>query len=416
MLKAQDGTPVIEVTGWKAAQSGYASPHLGVTGAYGKQYSGHFDMGTMIALDGKEHLERRRLIGRLLDNADWFKDKVLVPAVERNIKEALASPDPDGFSRIDLVPFNMRVSQQMAAAMVGLDRALTTDGVIELLSLVTSLGKSQAKLELIFDYDVDSVLPRALAARQAIFDKFYSPALEIRRDIVDRFMRGELAETDLPFDMITLLLLHGNEAGVDEETAFREALLMLTAGTLTTALSTTWAIHELLSWFSKHPEDLPLRNDQQFLLRAFTESLRLHPGLGGNLRRATANVVLDGKVEVHHDEFAMLYKAAANRDSEVFGEDANEFNPRRILPAGVHEYGLAFGNGRHKCFGMPLVIGTKSTDGIAPRLLTRLFAAGIRTDPAQTPTKFGEDHRGYDQWSSYPMMLRGDLVTSASPQ
>jgi cytochrome P450 len=407
-VEARDGTRVVEVKDWEPASQGYRSPALSCTAGYGPTYSPYFDLGTVIALDGKAHLRRRRLLNRLLENSEWLKEHVLVPAVDRNLAELFDNADPDGVTRADLPSFNMRAAQQMAAAVVGLDRAETREGVDELLSLVQKLGKSEAKLELIIEYDIDSVLPRALAARQRIYDHFYAPALELRQERVARYRAGELGDDGLPLDEITLLLLHADEFEIDPDTAFRETLLMLTAGTMTTALGTTWAIHELLDWFDANPEQRHLAGDPDFLQRAFNESLRLHPGLGANLRRAAEDTVLEPATPVHRDDFVLLYKQAANRDTAIFGPNADEFDPFRELPDGVQPYGLSFGNGPHKCLGMPLVIGTKTSDGIALRLLTRLFAAGIRRDPERPPTKFGADHPTYDQWKTYPVIFSTD--------
>jgi cytochrome P450 len=300
----------------------------------------------------------------------------------------------------------MRVAQQMAAAMVGVDNAMTAEGVEDLLGYVRQLGKAEAKLELVFPFDEETVLPRSMAARAVIFEKFYVPARDRRRAIVDKYLAGEVKREDLPTDLITLLLVHGEEAGITEEIAFRECLLMLTAGTMTTALSTTWTVHELTHWLADHPEDHDKVADNSYLLTVFQEALRLHPGAGANLRRATDHVELGGD-EVSSGDFVLLHKARANRDATVFGDDVDAFNPRREVPKGVSAYGLAFGHGAHKCYGLPMVIGNRNTDGVAVQLLSRLFAAGLKPDPDSPPTKFGQHFASgmFDQWLTYPVIL-----------
>lgn len=397
---------MVDVESWEGAKESYRCPAFSAEKAFGGSYAPHFDAGTIIALDGAEHAKRRKVLGGLLENQAWYRDDVLVPAVERNLKDVLDSADR-GVAAIDLVPFNMRVAQQMAAAIVGLDNALTTDGVDRLLHLVQSLGKAEGKYELVSSFDEDEVMPRVLAARHAIHDEFYTGALVKRTGLLEQVLAGELDRDELPRDLITLLLVHGPEAGIDADTAFREVLLMLTAGTMTTALGTTWTVHELLGWFDENPEDRALVDDGDFLLAAFNEALRLHPGAGANLRRATDDVELGDGTVVNSDDFVLIHKARANRDPDVFGDDVNEFDPHRVLPAGVQGHGLAFGHGIHKCFGMPLVIGNRSTEGIALQILRRLFAAGIASDPDREPKKFSGELAGgfFDQWASYPLLL-----------
>jgi len=67
---------------------------------------------------------------------------------------------------------------------------------------------------------------------------------------------------------------------------------------------------------------------------------------------------------------SQLYWAAratlttSNRDTEVFGEDANNFNPRRPEPAnGFNRYGLGFGMGTHQCYGLRVVVGNDGKGG-----------------------------------------------------
>jgi cytochrome P450 len=355
-------------------------------------------------LDGREHLKRRRLLNALLENVSWLKNDVLTPAIERNLIEVASRKDADGISRFDLVHFNMRVMQQMAAAIVGIDAALTADGVDDLVAQIRAFEK-QSKLELVFPYEVDSVLPRALAARRAIFERYYRPAVERRERLLRSVKDGTLEENDLPRDLITLLLLHEESDGIDRDTAFREALLMLTAGTTTTALAATWTVHELLGWRDEHPGADEKLLDQDFLLSAFHEALRLRTGgVGVNLRRATEDFTLKDGTEVNEDDFVLIKKAAANRDAALF-DDPDSFDPLRSLPPGVNGYGLSFGHGPHKCYGMPMVIGTKSTEGMAVLLLERLFRAGIVRDETRIATKSAAATQIFDQFEEYPVAL-----------
>ena len=65
-----------------------------------------------------------------------------------------------------------------------------------------------------------------------------------------------------------------------------------------------------------------------------------------------------GRNEIEAGDQVIIELETANRDTDVFGSDANVFNPLRARPPGRNPSGLSFGLGMHVCIGLNLVAGT----------------------------------------------------------
>ena len=105
-------------------------------------------------------------------------------------------------------------------------------------------------------------------------------------------------------------------------------------------------------------------------------------------------------------QYVALRTGVANRDASVFGRDAAEFDPRRTIPPGVSRYGLAFGAGPHRCYGVPVAMGDEGTDGSLVLVVKRLLEAGVRKD-ADRPARHrpGIAYADLRGWESYPVVL-----------
>jgi cytochrome P450 len=399
----------VEVTNWKAVREAFGSRSLTAANV-GGIHDQHFNNGTMLRLDGKEHTHRRRAASALLAHRghQWFRDNTLYPTVRRNLDALLAEPDEDGVSRVDLVPFAYRNMIQLASAVAGIDAAKTAEGAEELHDLIEAFAKGETFLESLYGFDVERIMPRALAAKERYREHFFLPSLERRQELVRRVEAGELDESELPHDVITL---HARRPGEiwDDETALPETILVMTGGTDTSAYTLTWAIHELFAYFEQHPEDWERRTDVTFLLPAVTETLRLHPALFAFLRRAIEDVTLSDGTEITAGQLVVLRTGSAGRDPEAYGDDADEFNPYREIGPRVYPYGLAFGSGPHMCFGLPVVLGSEGIDGSLVHILQKLFEAGVRPDPDRPPQKYGAERHG-DQFASYPVLFRPETA------
>jgi len=350
--------------------------------------------GTVLRVDGEVHAKRRRLLNRIVfhDGHARLRERVLQPAIERELARLFAHTDPDGVVRTDLIPFATRLLVELVAAMIGLDAAKTPDGLDALVRVhgeLVAFPRLQTQLRGAAPPvpDGEAGLRRAIerheSAKREFVERFYRPALETRRALVARHDRGELGDADLPEDFLTIVAAHADPNLDDEpDLAVRHAIVdLLHAGTGTTVGALVRAVDELDRHFRAHPEDLARRTDPTFLVGAVNETLRLHSANPAEIRRATVDVTLRGGTHVAAGQFVALRTGYANRDRAVFGEDAERFDPHRSIPTGVYPYGVAFGSGPHMCYGVPLVLGNEGTDGNLVCLLQRLYARGIRPDP-----------------------------------
>lgn len=114
--------------------------------------------------------------------------------------------------------------------------------------------------------------------------------------------------------------------------------------------TSTVAITHAFRYLSMYPEELELiRNadDIDSAVRAFSEELlRMEPPTRSLLRVTTADTEMSG-VNIPAGSLLMLLTGSANRDEDVFGEDADRFNSTR---ASTRKH-VSFGAGVHMCIG-----------------------------------------------------------------
>jgi cytochrome P450 len=381
----------VRVTSYAAVNEILRNPDFGAGRT--EEESLPFRGRTLLELDGDEHRERRRIENPLFGKPvlDRYEEDVLAPAIERCLADADASRDADGVVRADLVRLSHSMFVQIAAALIGLDGVDTAARTALLEDCMYPLNDA-------FDVkystrDHAEVVAEGLAAKARFVEHFYRPSAERRADLLARHDRGELAEEDLPSDLLTILLRH-HGADWDGDLPVREAILFLAGSTSTTSNAVNHAVVDLLGWLGEHPEDRAHLDDAAFLRGVCNEALRLHQNVTALVRRATKDVTLSTGLVIGAGEFVAVDTMAANRDPAAFGADADRFNPWREVAAAVRPYGLSFGTGRHVCIGLPLVtpISGKPSDGEGGaeramlKILRALLAAGIELDPERPPT------------------------------
>src|SRR4029453_18522142 len=114
-----------------------------------------------------------------------------------------------------------------------------------------------------------------------------------------------------------------------------------------------------------HPDQrAALTEDPARLPRAIEEMLRWGSPIGSFMRTATRGTRVRAQPVREGDRLLLLY-AAANRDEEVFGPDAEEFRVTRDASGHV-----AFGHGEHFCLGAVLALmeGRTAFEELLPRL------------------------------------------------
>jgi cytochrome P450 len=145
-------------------------------------------------------------------------------------------------------------------------------------------------------------------------------------------------------DMLSTMINAQEEGKLDEEELIANAVLILTAGHVTTVDQLSNGVHTLLT----HPEELrKLRENPSLMKSAVEEILRYVPAVPFMHRIATEDFVLRGRT-IQRGQLVFLGMAAANRDPAVF-PDPDRFDITR-----QNNRHLSFAFGPHLCLGAPL--------------------------------------------------------------
>lgn len=362
----------------------------------------------LVNLHGEEHRARRSLEQRVF-RRDFFRHYE-TDVFPRTLKETLAPFVERGHA--DLVDFGFRVMLNLTADFSGIDRpARTPEETDTVLRILRSFGKAatlgQAK------GDKEPIRAEIRAALEEFDTKFCEPSVKARRALLDRFAKGEIAEADLPRDVLTVLLRNEDRVELSRESLLREMGFFLLAGAFTSIHTMTHTMHEIFTWCAAHPEDrAKIDRDPAFLQRCIWESMRLHPSSPVAKRRPTCPVHLPSAVDASDSDDVVIDLMAANRDPGAFGPDAKNYNPDREPARNIPLYGLSFGMGMHACIGRTLAAGVTLRPDLAERdvqygtvhlIVRALLDHNARPDPADPGVVDTSTTR--NNWSRYPVLL-----------
>src|SRR4029453_14408683 len=166
-------------------------------------------------------------------------------------------------------------------------------------------------------------------------------------DLLGYFSSVVAQRRETPGDDVISTLVHSRIDGeaLEEWDLLMFCLTLLVAGNETTR---NLLSHGMLA-LATHPDQrAALAQDPGQLPRAIEEMLRWGSPIGSFMRTATRDAVVRGQPIREGDRLLLLY-AAANRDEEMFGPDADEFRATR--DASDH---VAFGFGEHFFLGAAL--------------------------------------------------------------
>jgi cytochrome P450 len=303
--------------------------------------------------------------------------------------------------RVDLVPMLRRMTYGFAARVTGIDLDDDPWSIDRFIALQEQMSRAGG-----VDYgspDAAAVVAEALALRDVFAAEYLAPSIE-RRTASARGVGNP--------DLLTLLVA---AEMVDDSLA--EAVLYFLAATGTTARVIPHAVTEIEGWQRRTGADPSVLSDPGFLAAAGDEALRLRPSTPAIFRRCRADHVVASGQRVGTGELVVLDVQAANRDPEVWGPDAGEFDPHRVAPAGLRPWGLAFGGGPHQCLGQPAASASReggssrsAGDGLVARLLHSLYAAGVRTDPERAARQLFIGH--YRAYETFPVLVH---LSTAGP-
>ena len=362
----------------------------------------------LLVLHGAPHRARRGLELRVF-RRDFFRyyEHEVFPAT---LKQSMAQHALRGHA--DLMDLGYGITMNLTADFAGVDRPRgDADETARLRRLVGVFGEGATLVH--STRDKETVRAEVRAALAEFETTFYHPSMARRRELVTRFAAGEIGEDALPRDVLTVLLRNEDKVELPPELMMREIAFYLQAGSHSTANATTHAFHDVVTWCAAHPADASrMRGDPLFLQRCVHESLRLHPASPVAGRKPVCPVTLSTGAQAVPEDRVMVDMVAANRDTGIFGADADSFNPHRTLPEGIPPWGLTFGIGVHTCLGRDLDGGTlprADTDpathqyGIVPLLVRALLERNARPDPARPATR--SDHTERPNWGCYPILL-----------
>ncbi len=360
----------------------------------------------LVNLHGDQHKVRRQVEQQVFrrDYFRYYEQQVFPRTLDETIAPYLTA------GRMDIVDFGYRVLVNLTADFTGIDRPERspeeTATFIDMLRLF-------ARTALLAHYteDRDAVRREAEAGLERFNRRFVAPSVARRRAL----LQAGTDEADLPRDILMVLLLGADRLALPDDVLVREMAFFALAGAHTSIHTLAHVMHEIFTWRAAHPEDAQrLLRDPLFVQRCVHESVRLHPSSPVAMRRALCPVHMAAG-DADTDTPVTISLEAANRDVEVFGADAAQFNPHRELPKGVPPYGLSFGLGMHACLGLNLAAGVlprlqqDSTGhhlGTVAQIVDVLLQRGIRPDPHGTPAKDATTAR--DIWATYPALLETD--------
>ncbi len=368
--------------------------------------------GSLVMVDGEEHMNRRRVLSGLMSRAalEHYELQALEPQIARVIEDLRARLDADGVVRGDLVEMVSVMQHRITALVSGIDGVDTAEGIERFRWFGGQLGEAVSSEWTTGDRD--EIIRRGLELRAKFVAEFVRPSFERRKALVTSLRAGRTAKGNLPTDLLTSLILNWNPDWT-EDYVWCEATLFLVAAIETTTHALPHMVKELADWLAHHPEDRGKVTDPHFLWLVANEALRLHVPVPSLQRIAARDVTLSSGRQFRAGDRVALMFSAANREPDLFGPDAGTFNPHRKFSQTVRPWGLTFGGGTHLCLGRPLITGTSkrtgddasTTQGTLVRMLRALYAAGLELDPDRPPVRNQREYRGY--YESMPVILRG---------
>ncbi|HEX3613867.1 MAG TPA: cytochrome P450 [Sporichthyaceae bacterium] len=347
---------------------------------------------SMMYVEGPSHRNRRKALNPLVraDALSHIREDIILPEADRLLAARLSGSDADGAYRVDLVEFLEKVFIHFTAKLIGFTGLDTDERIARLASFTGPLaaGTSSGYLE-----DRDAVNARALAAKAQYIEEFFAPSLQWHHDQRKRIDAGEIAEEDVPDSLLKFAAAGVCPEWLDDHKLVVESTLLFAASVGTSTQSIIHTVDLLQPWFAEHPEDLALATDASFLLHSLQEIIRMRAPFAPYQTRLSLeeNTLCTGEKVYPNQELHIEY-VLANRDPEIFGADAADFNPHRPDPTdGSPRYGVGFGIGSHQCYGLRVVVGHEGKGGAHLELLRKLMSLGVRPDPEREPVTLKKD-------------------------
>lgn len=360
--------------------------------------------GVVLLLHGGEHRARRRAENPLVGRANLGRfEKDVFPRLITHLL-ADASRDADA----DVLEIAGMLAVLLSADIAGIDIDPTDGERARRLVAYDHILNDGVGIE---EYTGDpEQLKRSVAETLARFDEdFLAPAIARRRA-----GSTETVGTEGGPDLLTILLAQRESLGLDDGTILREIAFFVESGSHTSAQTTASTLHLVFDGPLGTDEGRArLCEDLALVQRCVHEAMRLIPAVPRIWRRAAEDTTIDGQ-PVAAGQLVHIDVLHANRDPDVFGPDADRFDPDRVVPAGVQPYGHAFSGGMHSCLGRVLAAGiavppgtppdaATHLHGIVPIIVQELLRRGARPHPDRPPQHLRNTRRP-TRWASYPIV------------
>ena len=311
---------------------------------------------SMMTVDGEPAKRRRRPFDPTLRPRAI---EATMPAVfERLCRERLDAIDREG--RADLLPDYFE-----PVSVLSLAHAMGIANDVDAPTLVHWFGGLAAGVS---NYEDDPAKTAHCAAVSAEIDKLATPLFAAR-----------LAKSD---DGLISHLMDSIDGPLEARLAFvmPSFKLVLLGGLQEPAHGGATITERLL----RHPEQLAaVRADPSLVPAAVEEGLRWTAPIGNLLRGVAPGTSLGG-VNFPPDARAILVVASANRDREIWGPTADEFDIHRPKRAN-----LSFAIGPHYCIGH---FFARAQLAVAVRMLVDRFPR-LRLEPGHEPVYRGHEYR-----------------------
>ena len=340
----------------------------------------------LLNLEGNTHRTRKRLLMPLYrrESAKALEDWVtcqLLPEMDPLIRAS---------STQDLVQLAQLAMLRVSVRLLGLPSDCAEPRLLQLVDTFSASATAAQSME------HEDTLTQQLQNALTLFDEHY---------FQPHFAR---ARSDAQSMTVLPLLKHGLEQGVlDKVDCLKEAAFFLQASLYSTANALVHGFHELAGWFAERPnERIRFVEEPLWAQRCVAEALRLHPASPVMVRRYQGDQL----------DFDLV---AINQDRDVFGDDANRFDPYRRVEALRPYSGLTFGVGHHSCPGRELAAGLVRTEkrggdetqiGAITRLLIHWMKHGLKANPNEAPVRMTGTTRL--NWASYPVVFDPGLQTA----
>lgn len=401
-------TATVELDRYEDIRAALFDPNLSRSFDKRSYEDGNIRSGIVSIAHGAVHRARRRVENTQF-RADVLRlyERDLFPRVMNDLLDALIDRE-----RVDLFPIGEMLSVVLAARRAGIEYdASSLDDLRTLVRHVDAFSQGSAILDA---KDPDAVRSLVRATYAEFERDFVRPAWATRAALIERARRGELAEDELPHDILTTLLLHRDDPQIelaDDARIVREVATYLQGGTHTSAQTLVNAL-DLIFATDGHERTIDrIATDTLFAQRVVQETLRLRPTTPRMKRRAEADTEIGGR-RIPKDALVVLDVVAANRDPRLFGAEPDRFDPDRTVDPSVARWGLSFGGGPHQCPGRAVgggfpIPGDFHVDddhvfGLVALELQAVARRGVCPDVTATPERDLRTAR-FTRWLHYPV-------------